>query len=80
MLIPLEPKVGLNSNQAVNSRSKKFFEQFGPWKDPGGPMKCKGSPKISTFYGLTQMKIINPLTPKMGLTNNQALNSSLSIV
>ena len=42
-LIPLEPNVGLTSNQAVNSSlfvvlwSLKKIDQFGPFEDHGGP-------------------------------------------
>ena len=32
--------------------------QFGSSNVPGGPFQCKGPLKFSTFYGLTQMKMI----------------------
>ena len=28
------------------------IEQFGPWKDPGRPFKCKGLAKFSIFLAL----------------------------
>ena len=46
MLIPLEPKVRLTSEQPVNLslsvvlRSITKIHQFGPSNDPGGPFLC----------------------------------------
>ena len=63
MLIPQEPKVGLTSNQAVNSSLIVVSRLNKNWpiptmKEPWRTLLVQGSPKFSTFYGLTQMKIV----------------------
>ena len=52
----IDPKPGPKFEFVHCLKVNKKPDQFGPWKDPGGPSKWKGPPKFSTFYSLIQMK------------------------
>ena len=53
------PDVRLTSNQALFSslfvvlRSIKKIDQFGPWRDPGGPLIDQGPPIPASHLGST---------------------------
>ena len=48
LIIALQPDVQLTSNQAVflslSVVLRSIIDQFGPWRDPGGPLIGKGPP------------------------------------